>query len=203
MSILYWTDERTTLGSTLTREHEGMTDDTDNMGDDAFLRLYGELRQIADRMLRREAPGHTLQPTALVNEAWLKLSGHAASTQMSRGHYLALAARAMRQVLVEYARRRRSHKRGGDLPVITLADDQLGMSMPLDELISLDDALARLAIRDERLARVVEMRFFAGLEEDEIAKVLEVTTRTVQRDWVKARAWLHTELADEMAPDRT
>ena len=165
-----------------------------------FLALYGELRRIADRLLRQEGIGHTLQPTALLNEAWLKLSGSAATAKMQRDHYLAVAARAMRQVLVEYARRRRAVKRGGDQVPVTLADEQLGFSMPIDDLIALDDALARLAKLEERLARVVELRFFAGLEEEEVARALGVTTRTVQRDWVKARAWLQSELADIAPP---
>lgn len=171
-------------------------------GAEQFLRLYGELRQIAERMLRREAPGHTLQPTALLNEAWLKLGGHASPEALSREHFLAIAARAMRQVLVEYARRRQTHKRGGDLVAVTLADDQVGASMPIEELLGLDEALERLAAHDARLARVVEMRFFGGLSEEEIAGALGITARTVQRDWVKARAWLQSELSDSSLPGR-
>jgi RNA polymerase sigma factor (TIGR02999 family) len=164
-------------------------------GEDLFLRLYAELRVVADRLLRHEAPGHTLQPTALVHEAWFKLAGGAAPPVVDRGHFLALAARAMRQVLVDHARRRRAAKRGGAVPDLTIADDRLGLVLPLDELISLDDAMTRLAGLDERLARVVELRFFAGLSEEETAGVIGVTTRTVQRDWAKARAWLHAQLA--------
>ena len=170
------------------------------VSDEQFLVLYGELRRIADRLLRQEGVGHTLQPTALLNEAWLKLSGSPATAKLQREHYLAVAARAMRQVLVEYARRRRAVKRGGDAIPVTLADEQLGFSLPLDDLIALDDALARLTALDERLARVVELRFFAGLEEEEVARILGITTRTVQRDWVKARAWLQSELADIAPP---
>jgi RNA polymerase sigma factor (TIGR02999 family) len=182
--------------------HGVLMSELPDAGDDQFLRLYAELRQIADRMLKREAAGHTLQPTALLNEAWLKLSGSPGTAKLERSHYLGIAARAMRQVLVEYARRRHSAKRGGALVPVTLADEQLGVSMPLDDLIALDDALAQLAAHDARLARVVEMRFFAGLEEEEIAQALGVTTRTVQRDWAKARAWLQSELADAAAPER-
>lgn len=165
--------------------------------EELFPRLYGELREIADRLLRREAPGHTLQPTALVHEAWFKLAGDQAPQPVDRAHFLALAARAMRQVLVDHARKRRALKRGGPLPDLTIADDRLGMVVPLDDLIALDDALVRLAEHGERLCRVVELRFFAGLSEDEAAEVLGVTTRTVQRDWAKARAWLHAELDPE------
>jgi RNA polymerase sigma-70 factor, ECF subfamily len=174
-----------------------MSESVATRADDPFLRLYDELRLIADRLLRREAVGHTLQPTALLNEAWLKLSGSPALRGLERNHYLAIAARAMRQVLVEHARSRQTAKRGGDLKPVTLADDQLGVSIPLDEFIALDTALERLAAKQERLARVVELRFFAGLDEEETAKALGVTSRTVQRDWVKARAWLKSELRDD------
>lgn len=165
--------------------------------DDQFVRLYQELRLIADRLLQKEAVGHTLQPTALLNEAWLKLTGSPQLERLERTHYLAIAARAMRQVLVEHARQRRSAKRGGALTPITLADDQLGVSLPLDDMIALDDALKQLGEQDERLQRVVELRFFVGLDENETAEALGVTTRTVQRDWVKARAWLLSELRDD------
>lgn len=165
-----------------------------------FPRLYSELREIADRLLRGEMVGHTLQPTALVHEAWFKLAGPSAPQPVDRAHFLALAARAMRQVLVDHARRRRTLKRGGAVVDLTIADDRLGFSIPIDDLISVDDALTRLAERSERLARVVELRFFAGLSEEEVASALGVTVRTVQRDWVKARAWLHAHLAQSSAP---
>ena len=161
---------------------------------DAFLRLSGELRQIAERLLRREAPGHTLQPTALLNEAWLKLG--AGPQGLSREHFAAVAARAMRQVLVEYARRRQAQKRGGEFFAVTLGDDVAGPTVDAAEMLGLDEALERLAAHAERLARVVEMRFFVWLSEEEIAQALGVTTRTVQRDWVKARAWLQSELSE-------
>lgn len=164
--------------------------------DDVFPRLYSELRDIADRLLRREGVGHTLQPTALLHEAWLKLSGGRRPVAIDKSHYLALAARAMRQVLVDHARKRQAARRGGDAPQVTLGDAPIEAAVPLDEMIALDDALQRLGALDERLAKVVELRFFAGLGEDEVAQVLGVTTRTVQRDWVRARAWLHAELRD-------
>lgn len=184
------------------KDQSAMRHENPEQGAEQFLRLYGELRQIAERMLRREAPGHTLQPTALLNEAWLKLGGHSTPEALSREHFLAIAARAMRQVLVEYARRRQTHKRGGDLVAVTLADEQVGIAMPIDELLGLDEALERLAAHDARLARVVEMRFFGGLSEEEIAEALGVTARTVQRDWVKARAWLQSELSDSSMSGR-
>lgn len=162
--------------------------------EELFPQLYAELREIADRLLRGEMTGHTLQPTALVHEAWFKLAGPKAPRPVDRTHFLALAARAMRQVLVDHARRRQALKRGGPAVDLSIADDRLGFSIPLDDLLSVDDALTRLAGNSPRLARVVELRFFAGLSEEETARALEVTTRTVQRDWAKARAWLHAEL---------
>lgn len=182
-----------------TRPPPPISADTSRREDDPFLRLYDELHLIADRLMNREAVGHTLQPTALLNEAWLKLAGSRGLEKLDRGHYLAIAARAMRQVLVEQGRARLTAKRGGDLPPITLADDLLGVSVPLDEMIALNDALERLAAKEERLARLVELRFFVGLDEEECAEALGVTTRTVQRDWAKARAWLQSELDDEGA----
>jgi RNA polymerase sigma-70 factor (ECF subfamily) len=162
--------------------------------EELFPRLYGELREIADRLLRGEVVGHTLQPTALVHEAWFKLAGPNAPRPVDREHFLALSARAMRQVLVDHARRRRTLKRGGAAVDLTIADDRLGFAIPLDDLIAVDDALSRLGTQNERLARVVDLRFFAGLSEEETARALGVTTRTIQRDWAKARAWLHAEL---------
>jgi RNA polymerase sigma factor (TIGR02999 family) len=168
--------------------------DASGDADELFPRLYAELREIADRLLRNEVVGHTLQPTALVHEAWFKLAGPGAPQPVDRQHFLALAARAMRQVLVDHARRRRALKRGGAAVDLAIADDRLGFAIPLDDLIAVDDALTRLGSQNPRLARVVELRFFAGLSEDETARGLGVTTRTVQRDWAKARAWLHAEL---------
>jgi RNA polymerase sigma factor (TIGR02999 family) len=174
---------------------------SDGDAEELFPRLYAELREIADRLLRGEVVGHTLQPTALVHEVWFKLAGPNGPRPVDREHFLALAARAMRQVLVDHARRRRAQKRGGASVDLTIADDRLGFAIPLDDLIAVDDALSRLGSRSERLARVVELRFFAGLSEEETARALGVTTRTVQRDWAKARAWLHAEL-DTAPPER-
>ena len=162
--------------------------------EELFLKLYSEIRRVADRLLRGEAIGHTLQPTELVHEAWFKLAGGSAPSPEDRAHFLALSARAMRQVLVDHARKRKALKRGGPMVDMTIADDRLGFAIPIDDLISVDDALTRLGEKNQRLARVVELRFFAGMSEDEAAEVLEVTTRTIQRDWAKARAWLHSEL---------
>ena len=162
----------------------------DNARDALYPLVYDELRRIADRLLGREAPGHTLQPTALVHEAYLKLFARSAPDSSNRAHFLAIAARAMRQVLVDNARRRRTAHKAE--PFLTVPDNEAAVAP--DELIALDDALTRLGEQDDRLRRVVELRFFAGCTEEEIAEALQVTTRTVQRDWAKARAWLHMAL---------
>jgi RNA polymerase sigma factor (TIGR02999 family) len=159
--------------------------------DDAFGAVYVVLRRLASRQLRNRAPG-TLDTTALVHEAWLKLDG--GGRFESRAHYVAVAATAMRQILVDHARRRRSRKRGGDAPVTSTPISLVGVAPNLDEVLAVDAVLAKLEALDPRLARVVEWRFFAGLEENEIARVLEVDVRTVRRDWRKARAFILTEL---------
>ncbi|MGE0441193.1 MAG: sigma-70 family RNA polymerase sigma factor [Gemmatimonadales bacterium] len=161
--------------------------------DQLFPLVYAELRRAAEGALRAERPGHTLQPTALVHEAYLKLVGGSIPSR-DRGHFLSIAARAMRQILVDHARRRRAAKRGAGEAPVPLEIEVAGAGMPVDELIALDDALERLSAVNPRLRRVVELRYFGGLSEEEIATILEVTTRTVQRDWTKARAWLYREV---------
>jgi RNA polymerase sigma factor (TIGR02999 family) len=161
--------------------------------DEVFGRTYQELRDVADRHLRHERPDHTLQATALVNEAYMKIAGSADVDWRGRTHLVGIAARAMRQVLVDHARRQGARKRGGDRQRTTLAG--VGLEVPLDEILALDRALDRLERIDPRLREVVEYRFFAGLTSDEIAETLGVTRRTVQRDWSKARAWLHRDMS--------
>ena len=153
--------------------------------------LYDELREVADRQLRRERPGHTLQATALVHEAWVKMADPGNLEVKDRAHFLAIAARAMRQILVDHARRRSAEKRGGDWHQTTLGDGDAAQSFDPAEILALDAALDGL---EERQRRVVEYRFFGGMEEKEIAEVLELSERTVRRDWAKARAHLYREL---------
>jgi RNA polymerase sigma factor (TIGR02999 family) len=164
--------------------------------------VYAELRRIAGRQLRQERPGHTLYLTALVHEAYLKLAGQPEGEWKSRAHFYGIAARAMRQILIDYARGRRTGKRGAGAAHTTLSAAKLGFEVRLDELLALNDALDRLEKIDERLRKVVEFRFFGGLSEKEIAELLGVTERTVERDWVKARAWLYNELYPERLPSR-
>ena len=156
--------------------------------------IYAELRRIARRLLRGERAGHTLDTAGLVNEAYLKLANPKQNPAEGRAHFLRISARAMRQILVDHARRKGAEKRGGDWARTSLEEKQLGQMPRGEEMIALDDALNRLNEIDERLRQIVEYRFFAGLSETEIAELLGVTTRTVQREWAKARAWLHKEL---------
>lgn len=157
--------------------------------------IYDELHAIARRRLAGERRLATLQPTALVNEAYLRLVGQSSDFR-DRAHFFAVASTVMRHVLVDHARARLARKRSpGD--VLTLATDLPGSAGTDVELLDLDDALRRLAVEHPRQARVVEMRFFAGLGEGEIAAALALTTRTVERDWVFARAWLLRELGQE------
>jgi RNA polymerase sigma factor (TIGR02999 family) len=184
----------------VTRLLERLEAGDDHAVDQLFPLVYADLRALAGSAMAREAQGHTLQPTALVNEAWLKLRGGAPGVS-GREHFMAIAARAMRQVLVDHARRRAAERRGGGRVQVSLADvaGGLGVQVNADELLALDRALDGLEALDPRLRQVVEYRYFAGLTDSEIAGVLGVTRRTVLRDWVKARAWLNRALAGEDA----
>ena len=159
----------------------------------AFEDAYAELRRLAHRQLRSLGPGETLDTTALVNEAFLKLVRNPVECA-DKTHFIALAARAMRQILVDYARARRSLKRGGDRRRTTLDGAAIPVESLAEEMIAIDRALTALESVDERLARLVEWRFFAGMTEEEVAEAQNVTTRTVRRDWQKARAFLYREL---------
>ncbi len=165
--------------------------------DDYLPQVYDELRAIAARYLRRERAGHTLQATALVHECILKFSNGADVCWENRAHFLRTAARAIRQVLVDHAIAHRRIKRGGDRKRLPLDEDSLADAQRDPNLVELDDALDRLAEIDPRKARVVELRFFGGLTNDETAQVLALSARTVERDWRLARAWLHKEIAKD------
>lgn len=155
--------------------------------------LYGELRGIAGRLMKGERPGNTLEPTGLVHEAWIKLSGGHGAAWSDRAHFLGVAAWAMRQVLVDRARRRDAARRGGGLRAVTLPEGLAGSGREV-EVLELHEALERFARLDERAARVAEMRLFAGMTVEEIGHVLEVAPRTVDEDWAVARAWLRREV---------
>ena len=170
--------------------------DGDEAAVDALLPLvYDELRALAGGQLRRERDGHTLTPTALVHEAYLRLVGQDAPWE-NRAHFFGVASLAMRRVLVHYARRRAAGKRGGGALAVTLHEDGVAGEAPAEDVLALDEALDRLAALAERPARVVEMRFFGGLTQEETAAALGVSVPTVQRDWQAAKAWLGRALAD-------
>lgn len=156
--------------------------------------LYADLRRIAASCLRSERKGQTLQATALVHEAYLRLASQRDKEWKNRSHFLAVAAQAMRRVLVDCARARLSKKRGGNANRIELDDNMIGSTRWAEELLDIDFALCRLAELDERQAKVVEMRFFAGLTEAEIGQLLGLSERTIKREWDVARAWLEGEL---------
>jgi RNA polymerase sigma-70 factor (ECF subfamily) len=159
--------------------------------------VYAELRRLADSYLRSESPGHTLQPTALVHEAYLRLVDRNAPDWQNRSHFYGVAAHLMRQILVDHARTRQAVKRGGQAIQVSLEED-LVVSRERDaDLVALDEALERLAALEPRKAQVVELRFFGGLSIEEIAKLLDVSDVTVRRDWQFAKAWLLRQLSGE------
>lgn len=159
--------------------------------------VYEELRRIAARYMRRERPGQTIQTTALVHEAYLRLVKDRARDWRTRAHFVGVAANAMRQILVERARARGAAKRGGGEPRITIDEEAVAARPAPVDVEALDQALARLARLDARQARIVELRFFGGLNVDEAAEAMGVSPATVKRDWTLARAWLRRELDGE------
>jgi len=163
---------------------------------DALLRLvYQELRRQAHRYLQRERTGHTLQTTALVHEAYLKLIDQKSVVWESRAHFFAIAATMMRRILIDYAKSKKRVRRGGDNTDLPIEEAlTVGVSDTNYDLLALDEALERLAEKDEGLAKIVELRFFSGLDVPETAGVLGVSESTVKRDWAMAKAWLHREL---------
>jgi RNA polymerase sigma factor (TIGR02999 family) len=166
--------------------------------------VYKQLRACAAQRLSAERPGHTLQPTALVHEAYLRLLGQEQTSWDNRAHFYVAAAESMRRILIEHARKRGRRKRGGDWRRVTLESIVLSdRTAPLEEILSVDEALRRLEDRDERMAKIVRLRFFAGLTTQEIAALLGITDRTVRREWALARAWLYRELAGENRRDST
>ncbi len=171
--------------------------------DELFPIVYEELRRLAGAFMAREAAGHTLQPTALVHEAYLKLARETRARFSGRAHFLAVGAQVMRRLLIDHARRRGSVKRGLGWQRVTLGragDPLMPEAMGPEELLGLDAALERLARLDERQARIVTLRFFGGLTTAETAEAVGVSTRTVEADWRHARAWLRVELSGSAAP---
>lgn len=159
--------------------------------------VYEELQVMARRQLRGERDGHTLNTTALVHEAYIRLADQKQSSWQNRAHFFGIAALAMRRILINYARQRRAEKRGGGEIVATFVEGDVGREARTDELLALDEALDRLAQMSERQARIVELWFFGGLTQDEISEVMGISVPTIRRDWRMARAWLSRELKDE------
>jgi RNA polymerase sigma factor (TIGR02999 family) len=176
-------------------------------GDEAAIQqliplVYGELHRLARRYMSDEKPGHTLQTTALINEAYLRLVHSPLSAWDGRNHFFAVCAQVMRRILVDWARSRRSLKRGSDVPALQL-DEALAQSIePGQDLVAIDEALKALALVDQRKAQVIEMRFFGGLSVTETAGVLKISEETVHRDWRLAKHWLRQELRRDHAGRR-
>jgi RNA polymerase sigma factor (TIGR02999 family) len=159
--------------------------------------VYRELHRLAKRYMAHERPGHTLQTTALVNEAYLRLVDAGKVNFQNRAHFFAVSAQLMRRILVEYARRHGSQKRGGEVPRVSLEESLVVYGKRGADLVALDDALQALAAIDARRSRVVELRFFGGLSVEETAAVLRVSPETVMHDWKLAKAWLRREVSGE------
>lgn len=179
----------------LRRVEEGDGDAADEL----YPRVYADLRAIAQGQRRRWAGDPTMNATALVHEAYLRLVEQTGARWFSRKHFFVVAAKAMRQILVNYARRRRALKRGGGAQAASFDEQLIGGEDRTELILAVDAALEGLAAHSERQARVVEQRFFAGLSEAEVAAALEISERTVRREWTKARAWLMRELEPGLA----
>ena len=177
----------------ITRILAAMQHGEQGASDELLGEVYQELRQLAAHKMAGEGPGQTLQPTALVHEAWLRLDG-GDQPFVNRAHFFAAAGEAMRRILVENARRKKRLKRGGNQKPVDLADYEIAAPMPDEELLALDEALNRLAETDARAAELVKLCFFVGLTQEEAARQLGVSISTVERTWAYARAWLFREL---------
>ncbi len=158
--------------------------------------VYNDLRRQAGAQMAREAPGQTLQPTALVHEAWLRLAGHGRQQWQNRAHFFGAAAEAMRRILVENARRKARLKRGGGQLRADVDQLELAATTPEEKLLLVDDAIERLETEDPERARVVVLKFFGGFTNDEVARSLGVTERTIERHWAFAKAWLYQCIRD-------
>lgn len=161
--------------------------------------IYEELRVIAKRYRASEHNADTLNTTALVHEAFLKLTGQREVSWKNRSHFFGIAAQAMRRILVDYARQKRAQRRGGGHEKVDFDENRIGAAMRPESLLALDEALEQLAAFDPRMARIVEYRFFTGLKIEEVADMLEISTATVNRDWALAKAWLHRAMTRNAA----
>jgi len=176
-----------------------LTAGDNNASSELMSAVYNELRRLAASYMRRERPDHTLQATALVNEAYLKLVNQRTTDWQNRAHFYGVAAQLMRRILVDHARGRLREKRGGGQKMVSLDEPLLADERQAGALLELDEALQRLAQLDPRQSRVVELRFFGGLTVEETAKVMGVSPKTVKRDWAVARAWLYRNIKADNA----
>jgi RNA polymerase sigma factor (TIGR02999 family) len=156
--------------------------------------VYQELRRLAAHKLAHETPGHTLQPTALVHEAWLRLTGNPERLWSGRGHFFAAAAEAMRRILVDRARRKEARRHGGGQQRVDVEADDIAAPMDDSQVLALNEALDKLALRDATQAQLVKLRYFVGMTNDEAAQVLGISPRTAKHYWTHARAWLYREI---------
>ncbi len=171
----------------------------DNRASDQLLPLvYEELRRLAAARMSQEAAGHTLQPTALVHEAWLRLTGGHNQSWQNRAHFFGAAAEAMRRILIERARRKSRLKRGSGHALLDIADLDVMAALPDDKVLLVDEALAQLQAEDPEKARIVSLKFFAGLTNEQIAELLNVNERTIRRQWNFARAWLFDRITQTL-----
>lgn len=180
--------------SDVTRALEAIQQGDDKAVDELLPLIYQELRKLAAHKMANELPGQTLQPTALVHEAWLRLVGDEQAQWNSRGHFFAAAAEAMRRILVENARRKQRVKHGGEMRRVDLTTLDVAITSDDEHLLALDEALEKLAVRDSLGAQLIKLRFFAGLPNVEAAQLLGIPERTAKRTWAYARAWLYEEL---------
>lgn len=195
-------------GGTLGRAEEELTlllnqlgEGDQNVAKQLVPLVYQELRRMAAQCLRQERPGHTLQATALVHEAYIKLAGQREAKWQNRAQFFAVASQLMRRILVDYARAHRRSKRGGKQQRVSLDDALLVCSDRTDELLAINECLARLEAMDARQGRIVELRYFGGLSIDETAEVLRVSSKTVLREWNIAKAWLYGTLKESYGND--
>ncbi len=187
--------DKSEITQLLERLNQGDPDAAENL----IGSVYAELRRLSGALMRRERPGHTLQPTALIHEAFLRLMQGDPKWE-NRAHFFGAAARAMRRILVDHARARRAQKRAGGEVRVTFEELSVAGPDPKLDLLAVDEALAALEAEDPRLAKVVELRYFAGCSMEESADLLGVSVATVKRDWVYARAWLYAYLEDGSPP---
>lgn len=184
----------------ITRVLESLDDQPGGASEQLLPLVYDELRRLAATRMAKEAAGQTLQPTALVHEAWMRLTNGNAKVWRNRGHFFGAAAQAMRRILIERARRKMSFKRGSRAEHVSIEDVDIADRLPDERILLIDEALARLEATDPELARVVTLKFYGGLTNVEVAEVLGVTERTVQNKWTFAKAWLLESILEETNP---